>query len=71
LECLVTNLSIRPGTYNMHFHLCTSYEVLDSIEDPFDFEIPDYIFYPGGVMPEGGQGYLMADHHWSAKSLQP
>lgn len=71
LECLVANLSIRPGTYNMHFHLCTSYEVLDLIEDPMDFEIADYIFYPGGVMPEGGQGYLMASHHWSAKSLEP
>ena len=64
-ECVAEDVFFRPGPYNMHIFLGNRYEALDVLEDPVDFDLPDYVFYPVGIMPEGGQGYLMANHVWA------
>jgi lipopolysaccharide transport system ATP-binding protein len=68
LECRVEDLFLKPGSYNMHIFLGNKYETLDYLEDPVDFELPEYVFYSSSIVPDASQGYLMANHQWAIKN---
>ena len=67
--CRVNNLSLKPGRYSMNIFLGTRYETLDYLGEPVDFELPQSIVYPSGLVPDNSQGYLMADHTWTMKTV--
>jgi len=69
--CLVNNVSLRPGSYNMNVFLGDKYETLDYLDDPVVFELPQSISYPSGIVPENEEGYLMAKHEWILKTPAP
>jgi len=66
--CVVNNVSLKPGSYNMNVFLGDKYETLDYLDDPVVFELPQSIHYPAGIVPENEEGYLMADHTWILKT---
>jgi lipopolysaccharide transport system ATP-binding protein len=68
LECSVKDFFLKPGSYNMHIFLGNKYETLDYLEDPVDFELPEYVFYSSSIIPDASQGYLMANHQWAIKN---
>jgi lipopolysaccharide transport system ATP-binding protein len=67
LICLVDNFFLKPGPYNMNIFLGNKFEALDYLEDPIEFELPEYVFYAASVMLDSTQGYLMANHQWTIK----
>src|SRR5436190_433295 len=66
--CMVSDLVLKPGSYTLTIFLGNKYETLDYLDTPVDFELRDHSFYPGGIVPDGSQGYLMANHSWTLKS---
>jgi lipopolysaccharide transport system ATP-binding protein len=66
--CMVSDLVLKPGSYTLTIFLGNKYETLDYLDNPVDFELRDHSFYPGGIVPDGSQGYLMANHSWTLKS---
>jgi hypothetical protein len=68
--CIVEDLFLKPGTYSMQIFLGNKYETLDLVEDPLDFEMPEYAFYPTGLVPDNSQGYLMSNHQWTINKQQ-
>jgi lipopolysaccharide transport system ATP-binding protein len=67
-NCMVNDLVLKPGSYTLAIFLGNKYETLDYLDNPVDFELKDHSFYPGGIVPDSSQGYLMADHSWTLKS---
>ena len=37
--------------------------------EPVDFELPHSMVYPSGLVPDNFQGYIMADHTWTMKTV--
>ena len=62
--CRVKNLFLKQDNYSVNIFLGNKYETLDFLDEPLDFEIPEYIFYDAGIVPDSSQGYLMASHTW-------
>ncbi|HEY4109822.1 ABC transporter ATP-binding protein [Puia sp.] len=65
LVCTVENFFLRPGTYTLDVSLGSKFDTLDYLDEPLEFEVPEYSLYPTSVKPEGSQGYLMASHRWA------
>ena len=66
--CHIKNLYLKQDAYTANIFLGNKYETLDYLDDPLDFEIPEYIFYNTGIVPDNSQGYIMANHTWIRKN---
>ncbi len=66
--CSVRDFVLKPGSYTLTIFLGNKYETLDYLDSPADFEVGDQSFYPGGIVPDSSQGYMMANHSWTMKT---
>ncbi len=64
LTCQIENFFLKQESYSMNIFLGNKFEVIDFLEEPVEFEIAEYDFYPSGIVPDGSQGNLLAPHHW-------
>ena len=64
-ECQVKNFYLKQDNYSMNIFLGNKYETLDYLDEPIDFEIPEYIYYDAGIIPDNSQGCIMASHKWA------
>lgn len=62
--CEVNNFFLKPEKYTINIFLGNRFETIDFLDEAIEFEIPDYLFYSAGIIPDTSQGALMAHHHW-------
>ena len=67
LICEADQFFLKQNNYNMKIFLGNKYETIDFIDEPIDFEIPEYNFYATGIIPDSSQGCAMAHHQWTIK----
>lgn len=69
LTCEASNINLKTGAYSMNIFVGNKYETLDFTDTPLDFDIPEYVFYPGGITPDSSHGSVMTKHNWEIKDL--
>jgi lipopolysaccharide transport system ATP-binding protein len=67
LSCEVDHFFLKQGVYNINIFLGNKYDTIDYLDEPIDFDIPEYSFYSAGITPDNSQGYLMVKHSWEIK----